>query len=306
MKVFVTGAGKVGRYVASMLANGQVEGFSLGGVWNRTPSNLALIRPLLPGDCQVSLYSGYPLPGEIRESSLVLITVSDGAILPMIQKLHKNDLLRPHQIVLHTCGSRRIPIPDRILSSVKGFGTMHPLLSMAPPSAPKPVPGTAACPHETAIDGGDRPTTHGAGFLVEGTNSLTVETASALAKGMGGIPFPAGHNMDRATYHAAACMASSLSVTLILEAARMISRATGLSPEQALPLTMKLNESAMDNLTALGFPDGVTGPAMRGDVQTLELHREALAQYPDELELYRTLSELLAKRTKDTASDQKI
>ncbi len=281
MKVFILGAGKVGQYMAATLAHGHVDGFSLGGVWNRTSENITDLQSLLSPD-RAPIYSGFPLPDAIKESTLLLIAVKDSAVLPVLEQLYHDNLLLGHHVILHTCGSRSIPVAEEVLDSIGGFGTIHPLLSIATPPSPAKQ---------------DRLSTHDAGFLVAGSNSHTLQTASALAKGMGGIPILAGQDTDRATYHAAACMASSLSVTLIMEAAAMISRATGLALDEALPLTMKLTESAMCNLATLGFPDGVTGPAMRQDLQTMDLHMDALSEHPQELELYKRLSDLLAIRT---------
>ena len=76
---------------------------------------------------------------------------------------------------------------------------------------------------------------------------------------------------DRATYHAAACIAANHVVALLGQVER-VAGAAGLDLEAFLPLT----RAAVDDVAALGPRRALTGPAMRGDWDTLSRHLDAL------------------------------
>src|SRR5580704_7908015 len=76
---------------------------------------------------------------------------------------------------------------------------------------------------------------------------------------------------DRAAYHAAACIAANHVVALLGQVERVAASA-GLDLEAFLPLT----RAAVDDVAALGPHRALTGPAMRGDWDTLSRHLDAL------------------------------
>jgi predicted short-subunit dehydrogenase-like oxidoreductase (DUF2520 family) len=76
---------------------------------------------------------------------------------------------------------------------------------------------------------------------------------------------------DRAAYHAAACIAANHVVALLGQVER-VAAAAGLDLEAFLPLT----RAALDDVEALGPRQALTGPAMRGDWDTLSRHLDAL------------------------------
>jgi predicted short-subunit dehydrogenase-like oxidoreductase (DUF2520 family) len=76
---------------------------------------------------------------------------------------------------------------------------------------------------------------------------------------------------DRAAYHAAACIAANHVVALLGQVERVAASA-GLDLEAFLPLT----RAAVDDVAALGPRRALTGPAVRGDWDTLSRHLDAL------------------------------
>jgi predicted short-subunit dehydrogenase-like oxidoreductase (DUF2520 family) len=87
---------------------------------------------------------------------------------------------------------------------------------------------------------------------------------------------------DRARYHAAACIASNHLVALLGQVER-VAGAAGVPFEAYLDLV----RGTIDNVAALGPAEALTGPAARGDDETIERHIEALD--PSEHESYRAL-----------------
>jgi predicted short-subunit dehydrogenase-like oxidoreductase (DUF2520 family) len=88
---------------------------------------------------------------------------------------------------------------------------------------------------------------------------------------------------DRATYHAAACVASNHVVALLGQAERLAAECG--VPFEALA---RLARSSVDNAFALGPRAALTGPVARGDWSTIAAHLDALA--PEERSAYRALA----------------
>jgi len=94
--------------------------------------------------------------------------------------------------------------------------------------------------------------------------------ARLLALSLGGRVVEVA-DADRAAYHAAACIAANHVVALLGQVERVAASA-GLDLEAFLPLT----RAAVDDVAALGPRRALTGPAMRGDWDTLSRHLDAL------------------------------
>ncbi len=116
------------------------------------------------------------------------------------------------------------------------------------------------------------------------------EEASAvgfwLARELGLEPF-ALDDSERVLYHAGAVVAASYLVALHQAAADLV-QAAGAPPEALLPLMRRVIENDFE----------LTGPAVRGDWETVEAHLEAIRERLPELEpLYRALADATAELT---------
>ena len=101
---------------------------------------------------------------------------------------------------------------------------------------------------------------------------------------------------DRAAYHAAAVVASNHLVALLGQAERIA--ATAGVPFDAL---MSLVRATVDNVDELGPAAALTGPAARGDTDTIRRHLEAIA--PAERPAYEALAQA-ARRLAGRAGSQ--
>jgi predicted short-subunit dehydrogenase-like oxidoreductase (DUF2520 family) len=117
--------------------------------------------------------------------------------------------------------------------------------------------------------------------------------ASSLAEALGMRPFEIEDDA-RATYHAAASIASNFLVALEESAAALLGKAgTGNPRELLAPLVLR----SAANWAERGG-EALTGPIARGDAATVDRHMEALReQAPELLPLY----EALAERTRELA-----
>ena len=122
----------------------------------------------------------------------------------------------------------------------------------------------------------------GAWAAVTAETDEALELGLELARLLGLEPFELA-DADRPLYHAGAAVASSYLVTLHDIAASLVA-AAGAPPEALEPLMRRTIEN--------GFEP--TGPLVRGDLATIEAHREAVRRVRPELE---TLYDLLAEAT---------
>lgn len=189
--------------------------------------------------------------GDLRavthDVDLVLICVTDAAIAEVAASLDP----QPGTVVAHVSGAQGLPP----VAAHPRHGALHPLVSIPP--APHGAP--------RLLDA--------ATFAWAG-DPLLLEVISDL----GGTPIEV-RDEDRAGYHAAAAVASNHLVVLMAQVERVAARA-------GVPLSAfrGLVAGTLDNIAELGCAAALTGPAARGDEETVERHRRAIG--PDELEMY--------------------
>ena len=134
-----------------------------------------------------------------------------------------------------------------VLAPHERVAALHPLVTL-------PDPATGA---ERLGSGGY--------FAVAGDQAI-VDLVHALGGKALVIPAQA-----RAAYHAAACMASNHLVALLGQVQR-VAATVGLPLEAFLPLA----RGALDDVSRLGPAAALTGPVSRGDLTTIERHRQVL------------------------------
>lgn len=179
------------------------------------------------------------------ESALVWLTVPDRAIASCAQPL------APGTLVLHSAGC----VGADVLAPHRG-AVLHPLMTFPHPEGAV-VPCTASG-HPDAVN-----------------------AARAVASALGWVIL--GDVNDRARYHAAACLASGHLAVCFADASQLFASATGLSAADARRMLEPLAAASLARVAA-GGPAVITGPASRGDAETIAAHRAALP--PDSLELY--------------------
>jgi predicted short-subunit dehydrogenase-like oxidoreductase (DUF2520 family) len=150
-------------------------------------------------------------------------------------------------VVIHLSGSLGLDV----LEGHARRGSLHPLM---------PLPN--------AIVGAQR-LRSGITFAVAG-DWLTRDLAAAL----GGRTIEVA-DRSRDAYHAAATIAANHQVALIGQVER-VAASIGIPLEAFAGLV----RAATDDALTLGPADALTGPAVRGDWETVERHREVLANLP--------------------------
>jgi predicted short-subunit dehydrogenase-like oxidoreductase (DUF2520 family) len=241
--VVIVGAGRMGQGLALALgeAGRQVALVSR--------SSHAVIPPL-------QLHSG-PREAALRDASVVVLAVPDGAITSLAAELAAEGGITPHHVVLHLSGLRDREALSPLAPSGAALGSLHPLQTVSDPA-------TAAA-RFAGVEGDDR----------------ALSAAEALARSLGMVPvrIPPG---AKPAYHAGAAFAANYTTALVAVAERL-ALAAGITPDVARRLYLPLIRGAAANLEA-GPAAALTGPVRRGDVETVAAHLAALG--PEDRKLY--------------------
>lgn len=171
----------------------------------------------------------------------VVLAVPDDAIAQVATTVRPD----PSTAVLHLAGALGLDV----LATHPRVAALHPLVAL-------PDPDTGASRLVSGIV-----------FAVAG-DPIASEIASALGGSTVCVP-----DELRAVYHAAACVASNHVVGLLGQVER-IAGAACIPLEAFLPLA----RASVDDVGRLGPRRALTGPAARGDWQTLARHLDAIPQ----------------------------
>ncbi|HJU64607.1 MAG TPA: DUF2520 domain-containing protein [Gemmatimonadaceae bacterium] len=208
-----------------------------------------------------------PLPPEVGQATTVLVTVRDAQLEGALSEIETAPLARG-TVVLHASGSAE-PNLGALRAAGHPSGTFHPLVPLADPDrAPELLRGAWI-----GIDG-DEPACGAARELARHLGAHTLE-------------IPPG---EKNRYHAAAVIASNFPAVLLSLGEDLLA-AAGLPREPSRAALRSLFANAARNLDSTATPaEALTGPIVRGDIETVRRHVEALAPHPRAMAAYRALS----------------
>jgi pantoate--beta-alanine ligase len=198
-----------------------------------------------------------------EETEIALLCVPDSAIVDACATV--SAAVPPLRYIGHTSGATGLDALQAAARRGARTFSIHPL--------------------QTVHDG--TATLTGAPCAVSGSDGDARRIATALATRLGMRPFGLDEE-HRATYHAAASIASNYLVALEELAAELLER-TGADDARELLAPLVLRTAA--NWAEHGR-DALTGPIARGDEETVERHLDAIAEVaPELLDTYRALAE---------------
>ena len=204
-----------------------------------------------------------------RDSQLIFLTVPDGAIREIAEDLAACGVDLAGKIVVHCSGATS----SETLAACREVGahvaSMHPLYA---------VSSRFDCWHELGH----------AWFTLEGDDEAVCLLEAALDRL--GNKHARIDAADKVRYHAAAVMASNLVVGLYHEAAAQLA-ACGLSQDDAEAALASLFLGNAEHVAHDGCVAALTGPAARGDTQTIEAHLSCLSG--DDRQIYQLLTNVL-------------
>lgn len=158
------------------------------------------------------------------------------------------------RVVLHASGALPAAVLEPLRARGRTLASLHPLMTFARGDGPRvSLTGVAA-----AVEG----------------DPAGVRVARRLARQLGLVPFALAAE-DRARYHALAALAANFTSVLIAAACGELSR-LGPSRRWSRRALEPLVLQAVRNVLATGDLSRLTGPLVRGDVDTVAAHARAL------------------------------
>ena len=238
-------------------------------VAGESPASRSRIGPLLPG---------VPVdkPTAVaRACDLLLLTVPDDMLANVASMLSASGAIRPGQYVVHTSGRHGLAVLAPVAAQGAHVLAMHPAMTFT---------GTDV----------DLARLGGCVFGVT-ANPDTHALAGSLVSDLGGrlVRVP---EERRTLYHAGLAHGANHLVTLVSQAMDLLREAGAEDPAATL---RPLLSAALDN--ALSFGDAaLTGPVVRGDVNTVRAHLADIARSsPTSLESYVVMARATANRAVD-------
>lgn len=260
MNVLILGSGRVGTAFGYLLKE---RGYRILGVYNRhRETGLRALERIGEG----TVYDRESLPAAVPVADLIIITTPDRAIKETAALAGgcspRNDAYLMHMSGLLDSEILKIPGWEG------GVFSFHPLQAIAGFTE-----GVRLLPEAL--------------FTVEG-DEKGEKFAGELARSLG-LKYLVIKKEYKPLYHAAAVVASNYLVTLVDSSFRLLKKA-GMDREEVKKGLLQLVKGTLQNLDQMTPAGALTGPIARGDLETIDRHRQALADYAPEIgELYRLL-----------------
>lgn len=263
LRVGVVGAGRVGAVLSAALRAAGHEVVSAAGESDASQRRMADLLPGVPRRKPTAV---------ARSADLLLLAVPDDMLGNVVRMLADSGALHEGQFVVHTSGRHGLAVLEPARAVGARVAAMHPAMTFTGTSVDLDrLPGTVY------------------GLTAEAAERGFVES---LVADLGGTPMWVPEEM-RTLYHAGLAHGANHLVTLVSQAMELLSAAGAEDPAAIL---RPLLEAALDNALAQG-DSALTGPIVRGDVNTVRAHLEEIgANAPDTLPSYLALAQATLDR----------
>src|SRR4051794_10142847 len=252
-RIGVVGAGRVGAVLSAALRS---AGHDVVAAAGDSAASLHRIGTLLPG-------VRHAKPTDVaRACDLLLLTVPDDMLENVVTQLVGAGAVREGQVVCHTSGRHGLAV----LESATAVGArpiaMHPAMTFT--GTELDLDRLTGCVFGMTAADGER------------------EYAEGLVADLHGIPLWVPES-KRTLYHAGLAHGANHLVTLVSQAMELLAASGAEDPAATL---RPLLSAALDNALAQGDA-ALTGPIVRGDVNTVRAHlAEVTANAPETLPSY--------------------
>jgi predicted short-subunit dehydrogenase-like oxidoreductase (DUF2520 family) len=264
LAVSIVGPGRLGTALALSLPKAGYEVRSLVIRANvRVPSETT--RLARQAKARVVGLGGVPL-----DTGLVWITVADDAIaavtaaLAMAQDWHG-------KTVFHSSGALSSDVLAPLRDRGAKVASVHPAMTFVRHSVPR---------------------LEGVPFGVEG-DPAAVRLAKQTVRALGGKAYAIAKE-NKVLYHAFGSFASPMVIALMV-ALEQTGRAAGIKPADLRKMAGPLLRQTLSNYLKHGAAEAFSGPLVRGDVETIQRHLEALRKVPHAREVYVALARVAVK-----------
>ena len=256
-RVGVIGAGRVGAVLAAVLREAGHEIVAVAGESDASRRRIADLLPGVPVDKPTAVARG---------CDVLLLTVPDDMLANVVAMLSASGAIHDGQRVVHTSGRHGLAVLDPAAAVGAVPVAMHPAMTFTGTAVD--LTRLTGCVFGVTADEGDRPFTEGLVADLGGTAMWVSEERRSL-------------------YHAALAHGANHLVTLVAQAMELLDAAGADDPAGTLrPLLGAALDNALDHGDA-----ALTGPIVRGDVETVRGHLDQLrATAPDTLPSYVALA----------------
>lgn len=244
----VIGAGAVGRVLAMRLHQ---RGYPVLAVIGRSTARAEEVGRAV--DASVMSNSVFDLPERAR---LVLLCVPDDVLAEVVERLARVPHVWEKTVVAHTSGAHPASLLKPLAEKGARVLAFHPLQTLTAESEPEVLDGVYV-----GLEGRPQPVAAGIELAVNLGMRYAVLSADAKVR-----------------YHLAASMASNFLVTLI-SVVQQILVSLDIDRASAQEIMEPLVRGTLDNLSSSSPEDALTGPIVRGDVETIRQHGLALRRH---------------------------
>jgi len=212
-----------------------------------------------------------PIPPEIAEANIVIVSVRDTQLEPALAEVvaaSRNGTIERGTAVLHTSAIAEPSSVGTLNNSGFPSGPFHPLVPFTDPE----ISAELMKKGWIGIDG-----------------DVAAKNASRRLAGHIGartIEIPPG---KKPAYHAAAVISSNFPVVLASVASHLLT-SIGVPEASALGAVESLMAGAFANMRQTGPDEALTGPVVRGDPDAVDKHLRALESKGTTLAVYKALS----------------
>ena len=199
---------------------------------------------------------------DLGDCDLIIIAVKDDAIAEVALNLKKYKGL-----LVHTSGTK----PSSVLDCVDNYGVLYPLQTLTKKFEVnfKKVP-----------------------LLINASSSLHLEKLKLLANILSDVVIECSDN-DRAMIHLSAVYVCNF-VNVMLQIGDKLLENKGLN----VSIFDSLVKETVDKAFAMKPKNALTGPAKRGDIETIEKHKNLLENHIEEKEIYELLTNYIINKCK--------
>ncbi len=263
LSVGVVGAGRVGAVLAAAL---RAAGYTISAVAGESAASRTRIETLLPG-----VHVDKPT-AVARTCELLLLTVPDDALDNVVRMLVASGAIRSGQLVVHTSGRHGVDVLRPAVEIGAHAVAMHPAMTFT--GTDVDLHRLAGCVFGVTCAAAERPAAE------QIVHDLAARTMWL-------------HEEDRGLYHAALAHGANHLVTLVSQAVQLLRESGAQDPSAVL---RPLLTAALDNV--LNYGDAaLTGPIVRGDLETIASHLDSLSASPRDLvESYVVMARATANR----------
>jgi predicted short-subunit dehydrogenase-like oxidoreductase (DUF2520 family) len=262
VRLGVVGAGRVGAVLSAAL---RAAGHEVVAAAGESDDSRARVATLLPG---VPIRKPTAVS---RSCDLLLLTVPDDMLHNVVSMLAASGAIRRGQYVAHTSGRHGLSVLEPAAELGAHVLALHPAMTFT---------GTAL----------DLPRLNGCAFGVTAGEERTARMARLLVDVLGGnlvwVP-----EYKRSLYHAGLAHGANHLVALVSQAMGLLRESGATDPAATL---RPLLTAALDNALTMDSA-ALTGPIVRGDVETVRAHLDAIRRtQPGTLESYIALGRATA------------